>query len=451
MRSLHFRAKLFLVPLLLVMAGTDLLGAFFLWQVKNLVLEREAASASLEAAVIASQIADDFKDALLWNPDLTMQSCQNTLHYYQRFYREQGVSLSLVQQLPAKPSIQDKTLSICQPLPEPFNLWALAYQRDLSPCYSMLDRCMEYFCRISAGVMLCMLGALAFFIHRSTRPLSELLCATRKIARGEYDVTLSGQRGDEFGELARHFSAMSAAIQNQLAETKQLAADQQRLVDQLAHELRTPLTSICGFSELLLCGGCTDEERTVALNHIHQQSTRMKALSLRLLEQEKIAPQTLCREWFPASDFIEELKAAWAGIESRTGVSVTAAQEGERLYGDRLWLQNLLLNLVENAARASAPGDVVRVTVRAADDGTFLEVCDQGCGIAEDDLPKLFEPFFRADRAKARAENGNGLGLTLCRTIAQAHGGRIEADSRVGEGSRFSVFLPLDNKSATTS
>lgn len=451
MKSLHFRAKLFLVPLLLVMVGTDVLGLLFLWQAKTLVLEREAAAASLEAAVIASHIADDLNDALAWNSSLTTQIYQNTLHYYQQFYKGQGIVLSLEQTQPADLSLHDDALYIRQPLPEPFNLWVLAYQRDLSPCFSMLERCMSYFCRVSFGVMLCMLGALAFFTKRLTQPLSELLRATRKIIHGEYDIALSVRRGDELGELAMHFSTMSQAIQKQLAETRQIAVDKQRLVDQLAHELRTPLTSICGFSELLLYGGCTEEERVTALNHIHQQSARMKILSLRLLEQEKITPRTLCREWFPIGSFLEELKTAWAGIESRTGVLVTAVRDGEWVYGDRLWLQNLVLNLVENAARASSAEDTVSVAIRTEDGGALIEVWDHGCGIAEDDLPKLFEPFFRVNREKSRAESGNGLGLSLCRTIVQAHGGNIQACSKLGEGSRFSIFLPNDNNSPTTS
>lgn len=452
MKHLPFRVKLFFVSLLLVMVGTDMLGLTFLHQMQALMIAHETQAASLEAAVTVSHIADDLNDALIWNPEMSPQIYQGTLKYYQRFYADQGVSLSLKQtHSPYTVSIQEEMLYICQPLPEPFNLWELDYRRDLSPCFAVLNRCKEYFCRASLAVMICEMTALAFFTARLTRPLSELLCATRKISHGEYDITLSMQCGDELGELASHFSAMSRAIKKQLEETRQLALDKQRLVDQLAHELRTPLTSICGFSELLLRGSCTEEERITALNHIHRQAVRMKTLSLRLLEQEKITPQTLCREWISFENFLQELKAAWAGIASRTGVLVKASHDNGRLYGDRLWLQNMVLNLIENAAQASASGDMISVKMRTEDGAAYIEVCDHGCGISAEDLPHLFEPFFRANQMRKRVENSNGLGLSLCRTIVQAHEGRIQVQSTLGKGSKFSVFLPNNNNLQTTS
>lgn len=452
MKQLPFRVKLFLVSLLLVMVGTDMLGLIFLNQIQTLMIARETQAASLEAAVTVSHIANDLNDALIWNSEMSPQVYQSTLRYYQQFYADQGVTLSLKQtQSFHTISIQEEMLYICQPLPEPFNLWELNYRRDLSPCFAVLKRCMKYFCRTSLAIMLCMIAALAFFTERVTRPLSELLCATRKISHGEYDITLSMQCGDELGELASHFSAMSRAIKKQFEETRQLALDKQRLVDQLAHELRTPLTSICGFSELLLCGSCTEEERMTALNHVHQQAVRMRALSLRLLEQEKITPQTLCREWIPFKDFLQELKAAWSGIESRTGVLVKDSQDEGWLYGDRLWLQNMVLNLIENAAQASVSGDIISVKMRAVNGGAYIEVCDRGCGISAEDIPHIFEPFFRANRMKARTEGGNGLGLSLCRTIVQAHEGRIEVQSILGRGSKFFIFLPDGNNLPTTS
>lgn len=452
MKQLPFRVKLFSVSLLLVMVGTDMLGLMFLRQMQTLMIARETQAASFEAAITVSHIANDLSDALIWNYELSPQIYQDTLNYYQQFYADQGVTLSLKQtQSPSAVSIQGEMLYICQPLPEPFNLWKLDYRRDLSPCSAVLEQGMEYFCRTSLAIMLCVIAALAFFTGRLTRPLSELLCATRKISHGEYDIDLSIPCGDELGELASHFSVMSKAIKKQFEETRQLALDKQRLVDQLAHELRTPLTSICGFSELLLCGSCTEEERMAALNHIHQQAVRMRTLSLRLLEQEKITSKTLCKEWFEFEDFLQELKAAWSGIESRTGVLVKASQGGGCLYGDRLWLQNMVLNLVENAAQASVPGDIVSVKIRSVNGEVCIEVCDHGCGISAEDLPHLFEPFYRANRMGPRSESGNGLGLSLCRTIAQAHKGRIQVQSTLARGSKFSVFLPDGNNLPTTS
>lgn len=449
MKRLPLRHKLLLSVLLLFLAAADLLGLLFLRQMKTLLYAWEAQSAANEAAFIASHIADDWKDSLLWNPALTDEVRQGTIVFYSRFYEGQGIRLALSGEREPRLEIHREVLHIVQPLPTPFNLWSLDYRRELSPCSILLTKCSRYFWKISLIITVVLLTALYFLTRYLTRPLSELTAAARKITNGQYDIHFTPQSDDELAELNTHFSVMSRAVQTQLAETRRLAEDKQQLVGQLAHELRTPLTSICGFSELLLHGSCTEDERMTALTHIYQQAVRIQTVSSRLLEQEKIRANTLRREWFEAAGFLAELQGLWAGLSEREGVAITAAQDGGRLFGDRLWLQNLVLNLVENAVHATPRGGVVSVTVSTGGARARVEVLDHGCGIPQEAIPHLFEPFFRVRDARPFSSGGNGLGLPLCRTIAQAHGGEIAVHSSPGKGACFTVFLPNDNNSLT--
>ena len=451
MKRLPLRHKLLLTTFLLFLFAADLLGLLFLQQMKTLLLAWETQTATNEAAFIASHIADDWNDSLLWNPSVTEKTRQNTILYYSHFYEEQGIKLKLSSEQKTYSEINKESLHIVQPLPTPFNLWSLDYQRDLSPCIILLKKCNKYFWKTSLIITILLLFALFILTRYLTRPLSELTTAARKITNGQFDIHLTPQNDDELTELNTHFSIMSKTIQTQLAETRQLAADKQQLVNQLAHELRTPLTSICGFSELLLHGSCTDTERLTGLTHIYQQAVRIKTLSIRLLDQEKIRANTLCREWLDVSSFLQELQELWSGLSEREQITITILNDGGQIFGDRLWLQNLVLNLVENAVHASPHGGSISVTVSTADTLTRIEVLDHGCGIPADAIPHIFEPFYRIKNSQSISQSGNGLGLLLCRTIAQAHGGKINVRSTPGKGSCFTVFLPNDNNSPTAS
>lgn len=449
-RGLLFRQKLILISMLLLIFGTDLLGVLFIRSAKSIILEREAQAAYTEASVIASHLVEDLNSAVAWGVQLEEGKYQSILENYKKIYEGQGVSLTLHQNMGEGQALLGALLEIRVPLAEPYNLWTMEYVRDMTPYLEMLDQCMDSFCKMSLVIGVCMAVAIAYFMRRLTQPLEKIVHATQQIENGNYAVRLSADSKDELGDLSERFNIMSSAIEAKLQETQRLAADKQQLVDQLAHELRTPLTSILGFSEYVLHGNCTEAERTTALTHIYQQAARMKKMSQHLLEHEKVNEQMINCEKLKTIVFFDELKGNWDAIEQREQVTVQVDCACEEIYGDSMWLQNLLINLVENAARASEKDDTVIVAVRDRQNEILISVEDHGCGISETDLPHIFEPFYRGDRQKARKAGGNGLGLSLCQAIVDAHHGRIEVESYMDHGTKISVFLRKDNNFQTT-
>jgi signal transduction histidine kinase len=139
-----------------------------------------------------------------------------------------------------------------------------------------------------------------------------------------------------------------------------------------------------------------------------------------------------------ARDAAERFRAAHEG----RALEVSVADGLPPLRGDAALLRRLLRNLLDNAAKYSEPPAPVRLSVRGEDGVAVLEVSDRGIGIAAEDLPRLFTPFFRTDRSRARGTGGTGLGLALAKRIAEAHGGTISASSAPGEGATFRVTLP---------
>lgn len=240
---------------------------------------------------------------------------------------------------------------------------------------------------------------------------------------------------DELGQL-------TDTINDMLGRLEGAFEAQQRLVADVSHELRTPLTTIQGNLDLLRRGAIEDPVlRGQALRAIGDETARMRRLvsDLLLLAQadaglqlhrQPVEMDTLLLEIYRQAQVMAD------GVTVRLG-----AEDQAVVMGDADRLKQLLLNLVVNALKYTSAGGAVTLTLRRSDGWVQVVVADTGVGIAAEDLPHIFDRFYRADRSRGRS-GGSGLGLSIAQWIAQAHGGRIEVESTVGVGSTFTVWLP---------
>jgi heavy metal sensor kinase len=241
--------------------------------------------------------------------------------------------------------------------------------------------------------------------------------------------------GDELGRLTN-------TINDMLARLEALFQAQQRLVADVSHELRTPLTTVQGNLDLLRRGAAQEPRmRSEALRAIGDETTRMRRIinDLLLLAQadaglklhrQPVEMDTLLLEVYRQAQVMAQ------GVTVRLG-----AEDQALVLGDSDRLHQLLLNLVDNALKYTPAGGQVTLTLRRSGGWVQVGVEDTGVGIRPEELPHIFERFYRADRSRPRS-GGSGLGLSIAQWIAQAHGGRIEVESEVGQGSTFTVWLP---------
>lgn len=219
---------------------------------------------------------------------------------------------------------------------------------------------------------------------------------------------------------------------------------QARFVAALTHELKTPMTAVIGYADLLRSGEVSEDRRRQAANALYHESARLEALSQRLLALQKLqnAP--------PLTLTPVPVAAVFAGLErSLPDLPVTLACDAPAdaaVLADRVLLDDLLRNLILNAAHASEAGAAVRLGCTRAGDRWRLTVTDEGRGIPPEALPHVKEPFYRVDKARARADGGSGLGLALCDEIARAFGGRLTLASEPGRG----TVVTLELKGAQT-
>ena len=209
----------------------------------------------------------------------------------------------------------------------------------------------------------------------------------------------------------------------------------------LTHELKTPLTSMIGYADLLRGGELPPENQRRAADAIYHESTRLESLSQQLLSLQDLRQEALTLTAVPVAAAFEDVARSLP--DCPVNLEKTCPEDAA-VRADRVLLADLLRNLVLNAAHASAPGSTVTLRCLPAEDRWRLEVADTGCGIPPEALPHLTEPFYRVDKARARANGGSGVGLALCADIAAAFGAKLEFTSTVGEGTTVALTLPKE-------
>lgn len=279
--------------------------------------------------------------------------------------------------------------------------------------------------------------------RRLSQPLHEITQAATAVAEGDFSSELTVRSNDEIGRLADAFRNMSA-------EVRQAQEQQRQFVINVSHELKTPLTAIAGHAQALQDGVATDPDAVAkSLGVIVVETKRLSRLIEDLLSLAKFDARqfALKHDTVAVSDIIESVADALAHDADDRGISLSAdlaaIPETPELAvtSDPDRLRQILANLVQNAlAHTSAGGDVT-ISARRVADHLEIEVADTGRGIDPDDLPHVFDRFYRSgERAR---DAGLGLGLSISRELARALGGDIIAASTLGKGSRFTLTLPL--------
>ncbi len=234
---------------------------------------------------------------------------------------------------------------------------------------------------------------------------------------------------------------------NDVSRLRRLENLRRDFVANVSHELKTPITSIKGFAETLLDGALKNpEEAGRFLNIIARHADRLNAIIEDLLMLSRLEQDGKEGISLETADINGILQSAIDVCNPRAAAKkITVAVDcpsGLKASVNRPLIEQAMINLISNAVKYSADGKEVRVSARPADGGVLLQVQDHGVGIEAKHLDRLFERFYRVDKGRSRQEGGTGLGLSIVKHIAQAHGGTVSVQSRYGEGSIFSIFLP---------
>jgi signal transduction histidine kinase len=294
------------------------------------------------------------------------------------------------------------------------------------------------------------------FVRHTTARLQALARATGRLRAGDYAIRVPVAGEDEVAELQANFNAMAADLERAVAEVQAerdtvagLLRARRELVASVSHELRTPVATLRGYLESTLTHWNGDPPATLRrdLEVMEREAVRLQTLinDLFTLARTEVGQLDLCVAPTDAGDVARRVAETTGPLAWQTGRVEVVAQVAPSLplaQADAGRLEQVLLNLVHNAVRHTPPGGIVAIHALAEGDAVLLSVRDTGSGVAADDLPRIWERFYRGDQARAAEGGGSGLGLALVKELTEAMGGSVAAASAIGEGSTFTVRLP---------
>ena len=273
---------------------------------------------------------------------------------------------------------------------------------------------------------------------RFSRPILKTVNATRQISDGDYAVRIEGNSNTrELDELIGSINHLADSLGKQEALRKQLTAD-------VAHELRTPITSIGTHIEAMIEG--VWEPTTARLQSCYDEILRIGKITSDLESLAKVESDNLKLDKTKIN-LTELAKKAVENFEAeirKRDLRISVDGNCSDISADRDRISQVLINLLSNAVKYTPDGGVIQILCSETDQQVKISIKDTGIGIPEDELPLVFERFYRADKCRNRMTGGSGIGLAIVKSIVMAHGGSVEVESHLNEGSCFTVTLPKD-------
>ncbi|EGL83987.1 integral membrane sensor signal transduction histidine kinase [Caldalkalibacillus thermarum TA2.A1] len=301
---------------------------------------------------------------------------------------------------------------------------------------------------IKLFLLLLLMGVSAFIIgllftlyltKKISRPLHDMGKVTNQIARGKLDTNLDVYGDDEVGKLADDIRSMARQL-------KEYRDSRQQFLSYVSHDLRTPITYIKGYSAIMKdATEINEKEWRRHLEVIYREASRMEFLvkdlfQLTQMEEGKIS---LHKERVEAVSWLQtivENKQLMFDHQSIT-YDIHYKEKDKILWIDKERMAQVINNLLENSLRYTGPGGRISLSVYTEDHFDVIEVKDTGIGIPEEDLPYIWDRFYRVDKSRTSKSGGSGLGLAIVKEIITLHGGHIEVDSKVGQGTTFKIYL----------
>jgi len=271
-----------------------------------------------------------------------------------------------------------------------------------------------------------------------TRPLREVAEASQALAQGELGQQVPVRTRDELGALAVSFNRMSEALARATQQRRQMTAD-------IAHDLRTPLTVLAGYLEAMEEGTLPPTPERLGIMQQEVSGLRRLVEDLRTLSLADAGELPLQLHETDAGELLAQVRAAYAPQAERQGVTLAAeAAPGlPKIRVDPERMRQVLGNLIGNALRYTPAGGRISLSAGGEDGALLLSVADTGSGIEPEDLPYVFDRFYRGDRARSEGQGESGLGLPIARSLVEMHGGTISIRSGPGEGTTFLIRLPV--------
>ncbi len=277
---------------------------------------------------------------------------------------------------------------------------------------------------------------IALLGQRAVKPILKLTSATKEVAKGNFDIQLENTSDDEIGQLTKNFNKMTR-------ELKSIEYLRKDFINSVSHEFKTPIASIQGFAKLLQNGNLSDDEKQEYTNIIVEETARLSKLSSNILKLSKLENQEVIDRKVVFS-LDEQIRKSILLLEhewSKKNIDLDIELDKVKFQGDEELLQQVWINLLSNAIKFSNSNSTISIRLYQISSAVEIKISDTGIGMDEKTMMRIFEKFYQGD--KAHSYDGNGLGLSLVKRILDLCGGSISVESKLHQGSTFTVELPI--------
>lgn len=308
-----------------------------------------------------------------------------------------------------------------------------------SPITSFLKEAMEIFFVAAILVIIVCFFFVGLFSYSMVRPIRQMSEAVKAFGSGDFSVRVSVNSEDEIGQLATSFNEMANSLSSSEGMRRSFVAN-------VSHELKTPMTTIAGFIDGILDGTIPEKDRDKYLSIVSVEVKRLSRLVKSMLDLSRIdsGEMRINPKLFDITNIvfttlltfekpIEDKKIEIRGLEN------AANQE---VYGDQDLLHQVVYNLIENAVKFTNIEGHITIAITDSIDRTVVSIENSGAGIEAEELPMIFDRFYKTDKSRSKDKNGMGLGLYIVKTIIQLHGGEITVSSRVNDFCKFEFYIP---------
>ena len=312
--------------------------------------------------------------------------------------------------------------------------------RNITEDLNAMDRFAFWLFAAGGTVLAFGLGGGWWLTTRAIRPVEEMSAAASRISAGNLSERITGANADnELGRLAGVLNSTFARLEAAFAQQRQFTAD-------ASHELRTPLAVIISEAQTALARERSSGEYRETVEACLDTAQQMRRLTESLLELARFdaSQEHLQREDLDLSESTRACVERIRPLAHERGIHIHCDLAPARVCGDADRLSQVITNLLTNAIHHNKPNGEIRVGTRSENGAAIVTIADTGQGIAAEDLPHIFERFYRADKSRSRAAGRSGLGLAISKAIVDAHGGTIELTSQPGAGTTFTVRLRAD-------
>lgn len=326
--------------------------------------------------------------------------------------------------------------------PVTYNYKVKAYvsiHKPVSSIINTINQEINLIYRLYFGILICALVVFILFLHFFYRPIRRMCLIAQQYANHNFDEKL------EVHHVKDELTSLAASLNSMGLELDTLEEDQRNFISNISHDFRSPLTSIKGYANAILDGTIPYEMQDKYLDIIIFETERLHKLTQELLILNKNAAgaSLLNKSDFDINEVIKTTAASFEVIGREKNLSVDLILTGKAMYvnADRERIQQVLYNLIDNAIKFSNPDSVLTIETTERNDKIYVSVKDKGIGISKENLPKIWDRFYKTDASRGRDKKGTGLGLAIVKEIIQNHGETINVISTENVGTEFTFTL----------